>query len=119
MILVICVCCNKFIYAESSRLYILPTDYLSNNVSCPQNDHDCHTLNEWIQGDLMNEIFTNGINAVVLLPGVHIIDTAKPGLFMEDIESIIFTGVNGKTIVRCVNRFIFDFLHVERIEFSC
>ena len=81
---VVCVCCS----AKSSRLYIQPTDH---SVSCPQND--CCTLNEWIESDL--RLFTNEIT-IVLLSGVHVINTTQPGLLTEDTDSIIFTGVNGK-----------------------
>ena len=115
IILVVSVCSS---YAESSQLYVLPTDYLSNNVSCPQND--CHTLNEWIESDLMNEFFTNGNNTIMLLPGVHVINTTREGLFIDDIDSFIFTSVklNGEAIVWCKNRFMFQFLHVKGIEIS-
>ena len=118
VMLVACVCSlyrSKFIYAETSSVYILPTDYLSNNFSCPRND--CYTLNEWIESDLMiTNFFT-----VVLLPGTHVINTTRESLLIEDIDSIIFTGrlsINGKAIVWCVNRFMFDFFYVGRIEIS-
>ena len=73
ILLVVCVCCS---YAESFLQYILPTDHLSNNVSCPQYDHDCRTLNEWINSDfIMDEISSNEIYTVALLPGIHVINT--------------------------------------------
>ena len=113
VILIICVHCSEFVCAGSSLLHILPTDHLANNVSCPQNY--CCTLNEWIESN--SNLFTNE-TTVVLLPGVHVINTTQTGLFIEDTKSIVFTGINGKTIVWCINRFIFEFLHYEGIEIS-
>ena len=96
VILVAYASCSEFACAESSQLYILPTDHVTNNVSCPQND--CCTLNEWIESDLLDEIVTNEIYTVVLLPGVHVVNTTRSGLFIYDIDSIAFTGVNGKAV---------------------
>ena len=112
VILVIFACYSEFIHAEShsSQLYILPTDYLSNNVSCPQNN--CHTLNELIESD--SSLFTNE-TTIVLLPGVHIINTTKSGLFRD---LIAFTGINGKAIVWCKSRFNFWFDKFEEIKIS-
>ena len=118
VILVAYVSCysSEFACAESSQLYILPTDHVTNDVSCPQND--CCTLNEWIESDLMDEIFTNEIYTVVLLPGVHVVNTTREGLFIYDIDSIAFTGVNGKAIVWCASRFLFGFDNIEEMEIS-
>ena len=113
-----CCCCN-FIYAESSVLYILPNDHLSNNVngSCPQNK--CHTLNEWVESDLNLELITNEIDTIVLLPGVHVINTTGPGanLYIEDIGLIVITS-DGEASIWCMSRFMFDFFNGEWIEIS-
>ena len=113
VILAVYVCFNNFVYTENSQLHILPTDHLSNNVSCPQNH--CLTLNELIESN--SSFFTNE-TTIVLLPGVHVINTTQPGLFIKDTGSIVFTGINGKTIVWCINRFTFEFLRYEGIEIS-
>ena len=107
--------CSKFTYAGSSFLYVLPTDYLSNNVSCPQND--CHTLNEWIESDLNLELIANEIDSIVLLPGVHIINTTRTNLSIEDIGSLVITS-DGEASVWCMSRFLFDFYNVERVKIS-
>ena len=106
---------SQFTYAGSSVLYVLPTDYSSNNVSCPQND--CHTLNEWIESDFNLELITNEVDTIVLLPGVHIVNTTRANLSIEDIGSLVITS-DGEASVWCISRFIFDFFSVEQVEIS-
>ena len=107
--------CSENTKVGSFVLYVLPTDYSSNNVSCPQND--CRTLNEWIESDLNLELITNEINTIVLLPGVHIINTTIESFSIEDSGSVVITS-DGEASVWCVSRFLFDFFNVERIQIS-
>ena len=66
------------------------------------------------------ELFMNETSdlTVVLLPGLHTVNTTRRGILIRDIDSIIFTGTNDKAIVQCMNKFIFKFLYVEEIQVS-
>ena len=119
MILALYIC---YCYAESSVLYIYPTDHLSNNVTgrnCPQNLCG-HTLNELVGGEsnLSLELPTTKI-IIVLLPGVHIINTTDT---MPDIDIIIrnsgtitITG-DSKVTVWCTNRIITFAFYAPQVE---
>lgn len=111
---VLYICCySSDINCTSSLLFILPTDH--NYTSCPRNN--CYTLNDLTESGLSLKLFTNQ-TTLALLPGFHIIRTARNVLVMEKINSIFFISVNGKASVRCMNRFTFKFKNIERIEIS-
>lgn len=112
--LYICYYCTTVTCAGSLLYYVLPTDH--KNVSCPQNV--CITLNEWIEG---NELFMNETSdiKVVLLPGLHIVDTTRNMTVIRDIDSIVLTCANGRSaIVQYMNGFTFVFSDVEVIQIS-
>ena len=116
---------HNFIHAESdesSMLYINPTDHSSGNITgrCPQNG--CLTL---IESDF-NDLSTNKIDTIVLLPGVHIINTTKPDITIRSSGAVVFTGDSNvtiwctNTIVHTVFEFYTSQIEVSNIKFkSC
>ena len=87
----------------SSTYYLVPRQ-------CP----NCHTLNEVIE----NGISIYGSNVrVVLLPGLHVINSTKNKFLIENIGSLMLTG-QGETAVKCLHEFSFNFSEIEDVIVS-
>ena len=86
-------------------IYIPPTEPV--NTSCPSSQKICFTLNEWIERGTHS--FTSGAT-VILLSGVHFINSTVNSLSIENVSSVTFSGqLYGKTIIECNNRLTFGF----------
>ena len=78
----------------------------------------CFTLNEWIERGTHS--ITSG-TAVILLSGVHFINSTVSSLSIKNISSVTFSGqLHGKTIIECNNgsRFGFKFYNVNGVYIS-
>ena len=116
--IILCICnyYSKLISADplQQRVYIRPTGSSSN--SCPRFQSDCHTLNEWIESD--SNLFKNDTK-IMLLPGIHMINSTQEYLFTKNVHSVVFTGVSGNlTTVWCLNGFMFSFIDIKNLKIS-
>ena len=87
---------------------VRPTDPPNVNCDC-DTENDCYTINEWIEGD--KKTFIND-TAVTLLAGVHLVNSTKDRLVIEDVHLLNFTGdrEQGGTTVSCLHNFTFNFI---------
>ena len=90
---------------------MLPTD--PPDASCPSAHEDCHTLNEWIENGTSH--FTSN-TTVVLLPGLHLINSTKDKLQMSNLHSVHITGQRGETVVTCLYDFGLYFYNIGNVR---
>ena len=79
---------------------------------------NCQTLSGWINND--SSSFVND-TAVILLPGVHLIDSTKHTLQIKDVHSISLCGHPRETLsatISCIHNFRIDFINVVNISIS-
>ena len=87
--------------AFTQVVYVQPTHPL--NVTC----QDCYTLNEWIESGFVP--FAND-TIVILLPGNHLITSARRSLITENVSSLLIAGQQGDPVnVSCLHGFVFEF----------
>ena len=98
----------------SGASYVKPTDPL--NVDCP-NESYCYTLSEWIESG--SSPFTNN-TTVMLLAGVHLINSTNNSLLIENVHSLNFTGdhVRERVKLSCINGFSFNFKFCRNVSIS-
>ena len=87
--------------------------------SIPQNDSssvsDGYTLDEWIESGISDNVTTLSL---VLLPGVHLVNTTRGGLLIENIDKLLITGFQEKTIISCLRQFKFELNSVKHVVVS-
>ena len=80
----------------------------------PPNDTsqiDCYyTLNEWIDSGISS---LSNETMIVLLPGVHFVNTTKERLVIEDINKLTIIGYEDSTIISCLHWYGFEFINVD------
>ena len=97
-------------------IYILPTEPI--DTPCPSGQNTCFTLNKWIESS--THPFTNGMT-VMLLGGIHFINSTLNFLLIENVASISFSGqLNRDTTVECNyrSRFGFKFYNIREVSIS-
>ena len=104
----------SFNEAENSTLYIKPTNLVG--FKC----NECHTLNEWIKNG--SSPFTND-TTVILLAGVHFINSTKDSLDIEDVHSLVITGEQDQTTLYCGDDLKLNFkicvgINISQIKFN-
>ena len=99
----------------SKTICVRPTDPPQIRCDCPS-QADCHTLNEWIRAG-SNPFMSD--TSVVLLAGVHLINSTRNRILMEYVHSMALTHKNGNgATVTCVQHFSFEFFYSNRINIS-
>ena len=87
--------------------------------SIPQNDssslNDGYSLDEWIESGISDNVTTLSL---VLLPGVHLINTTRRRLLIENIDKLIITGFQEKTIISCLHWCKFELINVKDVVLS-
>ena len=97
-------------------IYIPPTEPA--NTPCPSSQNVCFTLNEWIES--RTHLFTNG-TTVMLLSGIHFINSTLDSLLIKHVSHIVFTGhPHEQTTVECnyKSRFGFGFYDAKEVNIS-
>ena len=107
--------------ATQELIHILPSNHAADTSNC-LNDFDCRTLNEWVENG--TSPFTND-TMVVLLPGLHIINSTKGRLVTGNdspeewlTTTVGFIGEQGYSIVKCLHDFRFDFVNLKSVMIS-
>ena len=103
----------KLIIFTLDAYYVRPTQGPP-SVACPT-ENDCYTLSEWVENS--GSSFANG-TTVKLLPGVHFVNTTKNRLPIENVNSLVITGIHGTVIVSCADHFSIDFESCRNITIS-
>ena len=81
----------------SAIIYIPSTEPA--NTPCPSSQNVCFTLNEWIKSH--THPFANG-TTVMLLSGIHFINSTLDSLLIKKVCHILFTGhPHEQTTVEC------------------
>ena len=93
---------------------VRPTDPPHTHYDCTSQT-DCLTLNDWIR--IGGSLFTNN-NTMVLLDGVHFINSTKNDLVIRDIDSVILTSRKNNATVTCAQEFRFKFINCSHINVS-
>ena len=89
--------------------YIMPNEWTDSS-----NCSDCHTLSEWIKSG--TSPFTSD-TTVVLLPGLHLINTTINWYLIKNINSLVLTG-QGEATIECLHQFGFEFRRIKNITVS-
>ena len=90
--------------------------------SIPQNGssssiNDGYSLDEWIEN--LSGISDNVTTlSLVLLPGVHVINTTRGGLLIGNIEKLLITGFQERTIISCLYWFQLELNNIKHIVVS-
>ena len=107
--------------ATQNIIHILPSNHAEDSRNC-LNDLDCRTLNEWIENG--TSPFTND-TTVVLLPGLHLINSTRDRLVTGNDSptdfltvTTAFTGEQGLSIIKCLHQFSFDFINLKSVLVS-
>ena len=100
---------------------VRPTDQPHIHCDCHLQT-DCHTLNEWIRFDRSSKLnpFTSN-TSMVLLAGIHLINSTKSQLLIENAHSLVMTGEKRNTsitTVTCIQDFSFAFVNCNHINLS-
>lgn len=106
----------------SKTFCVKPTDQPHSCDCHLQTDHDCHTLNEWIRRDRSRKSspFTSN-TTVVLLAGVHLVNSTMSQLLIENVHSLLLMGDNSNTsttTVTCIQEFSFAFVNCNHVNLS-
>lgn len=106
----------------SKTFCVKPTDQPHSCDCHLQTDHDCHTLNEWIRRDRSRKSspFTSN-TTVVLLAGVHLVNSTMSQLLIENVHSLLLMGDNSNTsttTVTCIQEFSFAFVSCNHVNLS-
>ena len=85
-----------------------------------QSETDCHTLDECIKLDKLSPFTSN--TTVILLAGVHLINSTKSQLLIEDVHSLVLTGDTSNTsiitTVTCIQDFSIAFVDCNHVSLS-
>ena len=110
------------ITSTSRTVCVRPTDQLHIHCDCHlQTETDCRTLDEWIRVNGSSKVspFTSGSNTtMMLLAGVHLIDSTKNQLLIEDVHSLVVTGDKSNTTVTCIQDFSIAFVNSNHVSLS-
>ena len=109
----------------SKTICVKPTDQPHNQCDChSQLQTDCHTLDEWIRiidrSSKLNPFTSN--TTVILLAGVHLINSTKSQLLIEGVHSLVLTGDKSNTsiitTVTCIQDFSIAFVNSNHVSLS-
>ena len=106
------------ITSVSKTVCVRPTDQLHNQCDCHLQT-DCRTLDEWIRLDKLSPFTSN--TTVILLAGVHVINSTKNQLLIEGVHSLVLTGDKSNTsitTVTCIQDFSITFVNSNHISLS-
>ena len=97
---------TEIISSTNKTVCVRPTDQPHNHYcDCHlQTETDCHTLDEWIslgvdRSSKLNPFTSN--TTVILLAGVHLINSTKSKLLIEGVHSLVLTGDKSNTSITC------------------
>ena len=107
--------CRAASLNDSEIICVRPTDPPNVHCACSPPENDCYTLSEWIESG--SNPFTND-TTVMLMAGIHLINSTKDRLVIENVQSLQFIAMERETTVSCVNRFSFNFIHAENVSLS-
>ena len=109
----------------SKTICVRPTDQPYNQCDCHfQLQTDCHTLDEWIRMDRFSKLQLNPFTSnttVILLAGVHLINSTKNHLVIIDVHSLVLTGDKSNTsitTVTCIQDFSITFVDSNHVSLS-
>ena len=110
------------ITSTSRTVCVRPTDQPHIQCDCHlQTETDCRTLDEWISlgvdGSSKLNPFTSN-TTVILLAGVHLINSTKNQLLIEDVHSLVLTGDKSNTTVTCIQDFSIAFVNSNHVSLS-
>ena len=108
------------ITSTSKTVCVRPTDQLHIHCDCHlQTETDCRTLDEWISVNGSSKVspFTSN-TTVILLAGVHLINSTKSQLLIEYVHSLVLTGNNINTTVTCIQDFSIAFVNSNHVSLS-
>ena len=87
--------------------------------SIPQNDssflNDGYSLDEWIESGKNDNVTSLSL---VLLPGIHLVNTTRERLLLENIDKLTITGFQEKAIISCYHWFKFELVNVTDVIMS-
>ena len=121
MLLLIALLISQQITSNSGKETSRVTHY-NIRPSIPQNDS--FSLNDAYYGYSLDERIECGISdnvttlSLMLLSGIHLINTTRERLLIENIEKVIIAGFQENTIVSCLNWCTFEFTAVKDIVLS-
>ena len=105
---------------EASKVVcVRPTIPSNIRCDCPTSiENDCYTLNEWIDSGISP--FSGNFTTVtmMLLAGVHLVNSTKDRFLIENVLSVELTGEHETTNVLCISQLWIGFLNVENVNIS-
>ena len=111
--------------STNKTVCVRPTDQPHIHCDCHlQTETDCRTLDEWISlgvdGSSKLNPFTSN-TTVILLAGVHLINSTENQLLIEGVHSLVLTGDKSNTsitTVTCIQDFSIAFVNSNHVSLS-